>query len=265
MLSGRDGPPVGVARRDWNQARSIAAAGITLGLIGLMTLAAGAAGLAGLGNEATPVVPLSEAAERTGPARLQGRLRSPAPVTMPDDGAQVISGRLRVTARFSRPGKPAEERVLIEWSANAPEAFLTDGQHRVPLSETAALVAPGSRSMRARIEREPGRNGRPLAVLYGERRFPLEVSSYGVRVSASVERHLASQDAPVVVTGALRAGALGPGPSGDIRLRLGTLEEQRASDRRLQLCFVIGGPLLALAGVFLAAAGTVRQRRMRGA
>ncbi len=261
-----DGAPLGVSNKAWNGARTFRAAGCVVLFIGAATTVMGVLGLvSGALDDDSDVVTLAAAATHQGPARVSGRLESAAPLAMPDDGTPVIRGHLRVSARTtagSKNGAPGE-RVFVDWTEVAPDAYLTDGTHRLPIATAASIEATVDRRARAQVEHAPGRNGRPLAVNYGGQRYPVQIEDHTTRLYADVERERVPHGETVVLTGVIQGGTLYPSTGGVIRRSVGTVEEVAGNARKTSFGFACCGPFAAIMGLGIAIAGTIRLRKMR--
>ncbi|MBW2460195.1 MAG: hypothetical protein JRH11_01030 [Deltaproteobacteria bacterium] len=261
-----DGAPLGVSNRAWDGARTFRAAGCVVLLIGAATTVMGVLGLvSGVLDDDSDVVTLAAATTHQGPARVSGRLESAAPLQMPDDGTPVVRGRLRVSARTtagSKNGAPGE-LVFVDWTEVAPDAYLTDGTHRLPIVNAAIIEATIDRRARAQVEHQAGRNGRPLAVKYGDERYPVQIEDHTTSLHADVERELVPHGETVVLTGVLQGGTLHASSGGVIRRSVGAVEEVAGNARKTSFAFACCGPFALIMGLGVAIAGTIRLRKMR--
>ncbi len=236
--------------------------GIVLVIIGLASGCLGILGVFGqAGGEETPLTPLPAASTATGRVRVQGRLHANAPVQMPDDGASVIRGSLKVSLVKSGDGAAAE--VLTEWAEDASDAVITDGTTELPVAvETLPLTE--DRRARGTLTKTSRRGGQPERAEYGGETWELDPESYDHgRWRLDVERALLAQDEMVVATGRIVDGRLAPTSGTELDVEFGTAEEVAETHGRTRLVLACIGPVLLLLGLLLTILASVRMAKAR--
>lgn len=158
---------------------------------------------------ALPAMSLADAfafqGDSTGPVKIEGRFIGEAPVAMPDDDQTEVSfGELRVIAR-TRDSLGTERReVLFEWQHQSENAYLTDGDRRIPIDLVADALpwveTPHFGRPRIIYEGEYARTSVPVGIEYGDMTLPLPEQWGKVdTVYADLERQLIPNDQPVVI------------------------------------------------------------------
>ncbi|MDA7905757.1 hypothetical protein N9B43_02570 [Mariniblastus sp.] len=128
---GRDGPSVGLSRRKWNNIQTgvvLGTAAFGVALLLILLLVPHKSELL----EETPVLSLAGAATHEGPTagsfELAGKLHTDQPVSMLDNGEDVIAGRLLILAKGLGSKNKREPIVLLDWLESAEQVVLTDGK-----------------------------------------------------------------------------------------------------------------------------------------
>lgn len=188
--------------------------------------------------------------------KLEGFLVADDAPTMPDDAARrVIRGSLTLSARRDADAGDDESdeplrETLFEWDASVDAVFLSDGDRRLPLAIDLAVLPLSEEDhpdFTPDVVREgrSARTSRPVAVDYGDRRFPLSSEMWADADSAfvDVERRVLPHGASVVVVTALESTPQGNrlvDPLGDrLQVVLGTEDDIRRQGERSRILFAV--------------------------
>lgn len=130
------GAPKNVPKNEYSRYTLIRAlGGFFLPILGIGALVVGISGLTLRRAEqlaALPELRLDGEPQQPGRYRATGRLRSSAPVLMPDDASKVLRGSLSLLLKGRNQGEN-EARSFQDWSAAAASFELEQGGRRIPL------------------------------------------------------------------------------------------------------------------------------------
>jgi len=253
--------PRNVTRREYQRYQFRQFTSLGLGAVAGMMAFLAATGLTLQSSRELAEVPsmsVADAAAHQGDrldwVKLEGYLVADDALTMPDDPArQVIRGRIVIEARSETDegenGDEALRVVLYDWEAAATTVALSDGDRHLPLAFDLAVLPMQNElgEIYPEIVRagESARTRRPVAIDYGEQRFPLPLEQWGQidSVLTDFDRQVLPQGQSVVVVAALEPTAQGNqlvDPLGDrLQVLMGTEKSIREQGQHMRMLFAI--------------------------
>ena len=253
--------PRNVTRREYEQLQFRIFGAVVLGFLSAgMAIAAGTGLMTQPSEDLAQIDTMSIAkavvyqGDRLDLIKLEGYLVADGAPSMPDDPSrQVIRGVLKLSARgSSRSTTGAEDslrKTLFEWEGAAKSIFLSEGDSRLPLTIDVArlpMVDEANRlSPRLIRQGESVRTSHPVAVEYGEMRFPLPPETWGEvdGIFTDLERRVLPFGQAVVVVASLVSTPQGnhlADPLGDrLQILVGTEADIRQQSQQMQLLFAL--------------------------